>query len=135
MVGGAARTARLLHAIPNAGKLIGEVLTAGVGRIEVRLNDQRETAANDAVAVLAAQGRLHARDALVRHTLHKTDVEANLVPLDDRAFNLEEGQADARLPVLRALQNQVVEGVADLGVLAGVGVFAKQAASVSTKGV
>ena len=34
-------------------------------------------------------------------------IEANLVPLDDSAFDLEEGQADARLPILRALQNEV----------------------------
>jgi len=37
------------------------------------------------------------RERTVRHALHQAHVEANLVPLDDSAFNLEEGQADARL--------------------------------------
>ena len=39
-----------------------------------------------------------------------------------RALNLEERQSDARLPVLRRLEDQVVEGIPDFGVLSGVGV-------------
>tara|TARA_B100000575_G_C22998990_1_gene575733 strand:- start:240 stop:524 length:285 start_codon:yes stop_codon:yes gene_type:complete len=78
--------------------------------------------AHDAIAVLAAQARLHAGDALIRNPLHEADVELDLVPLDDGALNLEEGQADRRLPVLRAFEDQVVEGIPDLGVLAGVGI-------------
>ena len=39
-------------------------------------------AADDAIAVTAAKGCLHARDTLVRHALEETDVEAELVPLD-----------------------------------------------------
>lgn len=35
-----------------------------------------------------------------------------------RALNLEEGQAGRRLPVLRALEDKVVERVADLGLCA-----------------
>jgi hypothetical protein len=52
-------------------------------------------------------------------------------PLDDSALDLEEGQADRRLPVLRRLEDEVVERVADFRVLARVGVFAKQAPGVS----
>ena len=36
-------------------------------------------------------------------------------PLDNRALNLEEGQANAHLPVLGAFEDEVVERVADLG--------------------
>ena len=50
--------AGLLHAVADAGKLIGEVLTAGVGGVEVALDDQSQATANDAVAVCVAQ---HAR--------------------------------------------------------------------------
>ena len=42
-------------------------------------------------------------------------IELDLVPLDDGALDLEEGQADRRLPVLGALEDQVVELVTDLG--------------------
>ena len=73
------------------------MLTARVGRVEIRLDDQSQAAADDAVAVLAPQRSLHARHAFVRYTLHQADIEANLVPLDDGAFNLEEWEADARL--------------------------------------
>ena len=53
--------------------------------VDVRLcgelaNDEGEATAHDAVAVTAAQACLHAADALIRHALHQTDVEANLVP-------------------------------------------------------
>ena len=58
---------------------IGKVLAAGVRGVEVRLNDQGEAAADDAVPMLAAQACLHAADALIRHTLHKADVEPHLV--------------------------------------------------------
>ena len=68
----------------------------------------------DAIPVLAAQARLHARDALIRNPLHETHVEATLVPLDDSPLDLEEGQADRRLPILGRTQDQVVEGVTDL---------------------
>tara|TARA_B100000902_G_C27170734_1_gene843680 strand:- start:256 stop:624 length:369 start_codon:yes stop_codon:yes gene_type:complete len=98
------------------------VLAAGVRGIEVRLNDQGEAAADDAIAVLAAQRGLHARDALIRNPLHQTHVEANLVPLHDSSLNLEEGKADRRLPVLGAFEDQVVEGVTNLRVLASVGI-------------
>jgi hypothetical protein len=33
-----------------------------------------------------------------RHALHEADVELDLVPLDDRALDLEEGEADLRTP-------------------------------------
>jgi len=64
--------------------------------------------------------KVQGRHALVRNPLHKTDVEANLVPLDDGALDLEEGQCDLGLPVLGRLEDQVVELIADLGVGAGV---------------
>lgn len=105
-----------------------------------------------------AQRGLHARDTLVGHackaetsesaemrksgieskrrTLHKTDVKSHFVPFDDRARDLEEGQADRSLcaqeamrqvsacgqrrferppltPRLRGLEDEVVERVAD----------------------
>ena len=41
----------------------------------------------------------------------------------------------ALTPVLRRLEDEVVQGVADLRVLAGIGVFARQAATVSAKRV
>ena len=79
---------------------IGKVLAAGVGGVEVRLDHHGEAAAHDAVALTAAQGRLHARRTLVGHALHQPHVEADLVPFDDSAGDLEVGQADARLPRL-----------------------------------
>ena len=39
----------------------------------------------------------------------------SLVPLDDCPLDLKVGQADARLPRLRRVEEQVVEGVPDLG--------------------
>ena len=81
-------------------RTIGKVLAAGVGGVEVRLDHHGEAAAHDAVALTAAQGRLHARRALVRHALHQADVEANLVPLHHGPGDLEVGKADARLPRL-----------------------------------
>ena len=83
-------------------------------RHSLRLNDQSQTAANHAVAVATAERCLHPADALVRHALHEADIEADLVPLDDSAGDLEEGQAHARLPVLGRLEDEVVERVADL---------------------
>jgi hypothetical protein len=74
--------AGLLHAIPDARELIAEVLAAGVGGVEVALDRHADAAAHDAVAVTAAQGRLHARHALVRHALEEADIEAELIPLD-----------------------------------------------------
>ena len=50
-------------------ELVGKVLATGVGRIEVALYHHGEPAANHAIALTAAQRRLHARRALVRHTL------------------------------------------------------------------
>ena len=61
---------------------------------------------------LAAQRSLHAADAFIRNPLHQANVEANLVPLDDGALDLEEGEADRRLPVLGALEDQVVKRIA-----------------------
>ncbi len=90
----AARTAGLLDAVTDRRKLVRKVLTSGVRRVEVRLDDEREAAADDAIAVLALERGLHARHALVRNPLHQADVELDLVPLDDRALDLEEGEAD-----------------------------------------
>ena len=60
-------------------ELVSKVLAAGVGGVEVRLDHHGEAAAHDAIAVLAAQARLHARDALIRHALHQADVKLDLV--------------------------------------------------------
>ena len=91
------------------------MLAARVCRVEVRLDDQSQTAADDTVTMLTAQARLHTADALIRDALHKTDVEADLVPLHNRALDLEEGQTNAGLPVLGRLEDEVVERVPDLG--------------------
>ena len=55
------------------------MLAARVCRVEVRLNDQSQTAANHAVAVATAERCLHPADALVRHALHEADIEADPV--------------------------------------------------------
>ena len=79
-------------------RTIGKVLAARVGRVEIALDDEGETPvrckcgdvsartglgsfedecspADDAVAVLALERRLHAAHALVRHALHQADIE------------------------------------------------------------
>ena len=95
-------------------QLIGKVLATGVGGVEVRLDHHGEATADHAIALAPAEGRLHARRALVRHALHETHVEANLVPFDHRTLDLEVRKSDARLPRLRRIEDQAVEGVADL---------------------
>ena len=54
----------------------------------------------------------------VREGAHQAKVEFGcglLVPLHDRALNLEEGESNRRLPVLGTFEDEVVERVADLG--------------------
>ncbi|MBG10076.1 MAG: hypothetical protein CMD92_02790 [Gammaproteobacteria bacterium] len=63
-----------------------------LGTHEVGLDDQSEAATHDAIPVLSAQARLHAGDALVRHTLHQADVELDLVPLDDLRATRRSGE-------------------------------------------
>lgn len=46
----------------------------------------------------------------------------SLVPLDDGALDATEGEADGRVPGLRRLFDEVVDRVAELGVLTDVGV-------------
>lgn len=41
-----------------------------------------------------------------------------LVPLDRRADNADKGECDARLPVLRRLEDEIVQRLTDLCVLA-----------------
>jgi hypothetical protein len=53
--------ARLLHAVPDRRELVREVLATGVGGVEVRLDDQSQATAHDAVAVLAAELRTRTR--------------------------------------------------------------------------
>ena len=65
----------------------------------------RTAAAHDAIAVAPAQRGLHARDALVGHTLQKAHIKAQLVPLDCRASDADKREGDARLPVLRRLED------------------------------
>ena len=57
----------------------------------------------------------------VRACAHQAKVRFErglLVPLDHRALDLEEGEADRRLPILGAFEDQVVERVADFGLRA-----------------
>ena len=60
---------------------------------------------------------LHARNAFVWHALEQADVEAQLIPLDGRALDADEGEGNAGLPLLRGLQDQIVQRLADLRVL------------------
>ena len=83
-----------------------------------------------------AERGLHAADALIGHPLHEAHIKAHLVPLDDGALDLEEGQADRGLcahkevrqvsacgqrrferppltPRLRGLEDEVVQRVTD----------------------
>ena len=52
------------------------------------------------------------------HALKQADVEANLVPLHRRAHDLHKRQGDLRVPLLGRLEDEVVQGLADLRVLA-----------------
>ena len=97
----------------------GKVLAAGIGSVEVRLDHHGKATANHAIALTPAERRLHARRALVRNALHQPHVETNLVPFDDSALDLKVGQADARLPRLRRVEDQVVEGVPNFGLSRG----------------
>lgn len=97
-------------------ELVGKVRTARLGRVKVRLDDEADAAAHDALAVAPAHGRLHAAHALIGHTLEEAHIKVQLVPLDLRAVNLHKGQGHRSLPVVDRLQDEVVERVADFGV-------------------
>ena len=60
-------------------RTVRKVLAARVRGVEIALDDEREAAAHDAIAVLALERGLHARHSLVRYALHKTHVELDLV--------------------------------------------------------
>ena len=98
------------------------MLAPRLGGVEVALDGHTNTAAHDAIAVTAAKRGLHARDALVGHTLQETDIEAELVPLDGGADDAHKGQRHAGLPVLGRLEDEVVERFADFCVLTVEGV-------------
>lgn len=127
---------------PDGLELIGKVLAAGVGGVEVRLDHHGEATADHTIALAPAQRRLHARRTFVGHTLcentkgtasigmkrvwytvmvqasrlrtHQPHVEANLVPFDHRAGDLEVRETNRGLPRLGRVEDQIVEGVADL---------------------
>ena len=86
------------------------------------LTHHRQTPPDHTVAVLALGGCRHTRHALVRHALEEAHVKAQLVPLDGGAFDLDERQADRGLPVLRRLQDEVVERISNFRVAAIVGI-------------
>ena len=71
----------------------------------------------EAPALCAREQAQGGREA--EFTLHEPHIETNLVPFDDSALDLKVGQADARLPRLRRVEDQVVEGVPDLGLSRG----------------
>ena len=52
------------------------------------------------------------------HTLQKTNIKLELVPFDRRALDAHKGQRDRRLPFVRRLEDEVVERLADLAVIA-----------------
>ena len=54
----------------------------------------------------------------VRDTLKQPHIEAELVPFDGGAGDLDERQGDGRLPLLRRLEHEVVQRIADARVLA-----------------
>ena len=49
-----------------------------------------------------------------RHALKQPNVELDLVPLDGGAHDLDKGQGDLGVPLLGRLEDEVVEGLADL---------------------
>ena len=102
----AVKVAGLLDTVPKARELVGEVLAASIGGVEVRLDGHPNATPHDAVSVPAAQAGLHARDALVRHALQQTHIKTELVPLDGGAGDADKGERDAGLPVLRRLCEQ-----------------------------
>lgn len=51
---------------------------------------------------------------MYRNTLKETNVEADLVPLDGRADNLDKRQGDLGVPLLWRLEDEVVERLANL---------------------
>ena len=69
--------------------LVGEVLAAGRSRVEVRLDEHAEAAAHDAVAVATLHRGGHARHALVRNTLHQSNIEPDFVPFYDLWTEIE----------------------------------------------
>jgi len=119
---------------------------AGGAEAYVGLDGEPDATADDAIAVTAAQAGRHARDALIRHALKQADVEADLVPFhrcpncqkQTRSLDVCSGtalrtgtmlragartdlhkrQGDLRVPLLGRLEDEVVQGLADLRVLA-----------------
>ena len=61
-----------------------------------------------------------------RNALEQTNIEADLVPFHGRADDLDKGQGDLGVPLLRRLEDEVVERLADLRVLAVVGICARE---------
>ena len=96
------------------------MLASGRSRVKVRLDHERQAASNDTVAVAPAQRRLHAAGAFVWHALHQPHIESDFVPFDDGAFDLKKWQSDACLPALWALEDQVVQRLAQLCIGTGV---------------
>lgn len=77
-----------------------------------------ESAPDDAVPVPSAKRGAHAGNALVRNPLHQANVKANLVPFDRRADDLDKREGDLGVPLLGGLEDEVVQRLPDLGVLA-----------------
>ena len=104
-------------------KLIRKMLPSCLRGIEIAFNRQANAATHHAVAVATAKRRGHTRHAFVRYTLQKTNVESNLVPLDGRADDQDEGQGDLGVPLLGGLEDQIVERLTDLVILTVIRVF------------
>jgi hypothetical protein len=85
--------------------LIGEMLPAGLRGVKVRLDGHADATTDNTVAVTAAKRRLHPGDTLIGHTLQKTHVKPQFVPLDGRPLDAHKRQRDARLPVLRRVED------------------------------
>ena len=55
--------------------------------------------------------------AAYRHTLKKTNIKPQFIPFHRRPLDANKRKGDVGLPLLRAVQDQVVERVADLAVI------------------
>lgn len=59
----------------------------------------------------------HARDTLGGNTLEQPHIEAHLVPFNRSTGDLNEREADRRLPVLGGLKDEVVQRRRNAGIL------------------
>lgn len=79
-------------------QLVAEVLTALVGRVEVRLDGHADAAAHDTIAVTPAKRRLHATHALILRTHRKVSVLSSKETVLPTSAALRWPEAPTRIP-------------------------------------